>query len=81
MSEERKLTLRNHLELAADELCQIKDNLDRLVVNINAIQNEWIDDDVLEDIIKLLGDVYNASCNAWVLENRLQDCDMGKWRF
>lgn len=79
--EERKLTLRNHLELIASDLSEAGTKLESLVADINNVKNEWIDDDILGDVIDLLGDVLNAADKAWGLENRLQDCDMGKWRF
>ena len=79
--EERKLTLRNHLELIASDLSETGTKLESLVADINNVKNEWIDDDILGDIIDLLGDVLNAADKAWGLENRFQDCDMGKWRF
>lgn len=79
--EERKLTLRNHIELFADELCEVGTKLDTIIDDIKNTENEWIDDEIVSEMEKLLKDVLNAGGNAWELENRLHNCTFGERRF
>lgn len=81
MNEERKLTLRNHLELLADELGEIEKKLESLFKDINAIQNEWIDDDALMGMCDVYEHVHDAAGRAWEVENLLEKSDFGKKRF
>ena len=78
---ERKLTLRNHAELAASELEEVVLNLGNIIDDIDANQDERIDDDVYTDLQDLHDKVREASSMAWELENLCQEREMGRRRF
>jgi len=78
---ERKLTLRNHAELAASELEEVVLNLGNIIDDIDANQDERIDDDVYTDLQDLHDKVREASSMAWELEILCQEREMGKRRF
>lgn len=81
MNEERKLTLRNHAELFASELDEVALNLGNIIDDIDANEDEWIDDEVYQSMQNLFDVVRDAVDKAWVLENLCQEREMGKKRF
>lgn len=78
---EHKLTLRNHAELFAGDLDEVALNLGNIIDDIDANENEWIDDDVYQSMQDLFDAVRDAVDKAWALENLCQEREMGKRRF
>jgi len=81
MNEERKLTLRNHAELFASELDEVALNLGNIIDDIDANDNDWIDEDVYQEMQDLHDALRDASDKAWSLENLCEEREMGKKRF
>jgi hypothetical protein len=81
MNEERKLTLRNHAELFAGDLDEVALNLGNIIDDIDANEDEWIDDEVYQGMQDLFDAVRDAVDKAWELENLCQEREMGKKRF
>lgn len=81
MKEENKLTLRNHAELIASELDDAALKVENIIDDIDANQDEWIDDDVYTGLQDLLDKLKDVNDTAWTLENLCQEREMGKRRF
>ncbi len=79
--EGHKLTLRNHAELFAGDLDEVALNLGNIIDDIDANEDEWIDDDVYQSMHDLFDAVRDAVDKAWALENLCQEREMGKRRF
>ena len=79
--EVHKLTLRNHAELIASEVDDAALKISNIIDDIDANQDEWIDDDVYAGLQNLLNELKYANDAAWALENLCQEREMGKRRF
>ena len=79
--EGHKLTLRNHAELFAGDLDEVALNLGNIIDDIDANEDEWVDDEVYQGMQDLFDAVRDAVDKAWALENLCQEREMGKKRF
>ena len=79
--EVHKLTLRNHLELIAGDIDDATLKISNIIDDIDANQDEWIDNDIYTELQDLFDKLKETNIAAWALENLCQEREMGKRRF
>ena len=76
-----KLTLRNHFELFASDIGDIKNTVDGILCEIDSNTDEFIDDEIYCGMKDFQHMMREAWLKAWELENLCQEREMGKKRF